>query len=56
MPRVLILDPEKENTDYFQSLFRKSKAEVLITRDVYKALDAFWKWPFDLVIVNFFKG
>ena len=54
MPRVLILDPEKENTDYFQSLFRKSKAEVLITRDVYNALNAFWKNPFDLVIVNFF--
>ena len=54
MPRVLILDPEKENTDYFQALFRKSKAEILITRDVQKALDVFWKPPFDLVIVNFF--
>jgi CheY-like chemotaxis protein len=56
MPRVLILDHDRENIDYFQSLFKKSKAECLITKDVNDAIESFLKWPADLVIVNFFTS
>ncbi|MEE2743799.1 MAG: response regulator [Bdellovibrionota bacterium] len=56
MPRVLVLDQERENLEYFQNLFRKSKAECIITTNVDQALEYFWKWPADIAIVNFYTS